>query len=338
MLFIPLVSCDDSIKDDALLLVNYQKDIEKLEDELNLKVESYNSRKAKIKPTSVNDLTSFYKDLDSIDAKRIQLYLNQIGVLNSYLSNDINENVVNKLRFEIENTEGFSDLRTVLDSFLDVQSFVNAIEENIEMLNNNDKFYEWNVKVAEKALIENLYMYLNAQFNESYISYDKLGKIDLLDDAPEDVRTTYRNFRYLFADYDDDYARKLCETYGIYEIWGTQIGEYMYGGDWIVDFLVEKSTNKELVNQEISITLGRSIDCEEITETDDLIGFFDIENREDFGMPFENNSKYKMFVIKAEYECFQMDGSGYAKHTSYVPLVKISKGEFGKIDTRWLVY
>jgi|SaaInlStandDraft_1057018.scaffolds.fasta_scaffold48920_2 hypothetical protein len=111
------------------------------------------------------------------------------------------------------------------------------------------------------------------------------------------------------------------------EIRGKQISENLYGGQHFVDFLVEKSIEKELIGKTITIVLNAGEDCE-LTSRFELsfkgkagTGF---ATSDDFGMPcdpeYGDNCNFQLFIKEVDYKCYTMEGE-YENRTWFEPVI-----------------
>ena len=114
---------------------------------------------------------------------------------------------------------------------------------------------------------------------------------------------------------------------GMVEIRGIKVDDFLYGGKHTVMFLVKESTEKDLIDQEIRITLITDSDCE-LTSSFEIsfkgkagTGF---NTSDDFHMPCStddgDNCNFQLFIKEVEYICYTMEGE-YVKQKQIEPVI-----------------
>jgi len=118
---------------------------------------------------------------------------------------------------------------------------------------------------------------------------------------------------------------------GMIEIRGKQISEDLYDGQHFVDFLVEKSIEKELIGKTITIVLNAGEDCELTSRFERSFkgkagtGFDTTSGEEiEFGMPcdpeYGDNCNFQLFIKEVDYKCYTMEGE-YENRTWFEPVI-----------------
>ena len=114
---------------------------------------------------------------------------------------------------------------------------------------------------------------------------------------------------------------------GMVEIRGIKVDDFLYGGKHTVMFLVKESTEKDLIDQKIRITLMTDSDCE-LTSSFEIsfkgksgTGF---NTSDDFHMPCStddgDNCNFQLFIKEVEYICYTMEGE-YVKQKQIEPVI-----------------
>ena len=114
---------------------------------------------------------------------------------------------------------------------------------------------------------------------------------------------------------------------GMVEIRGIKVDDFLYGGKHTVMFLVKESTEKDLIDQEIRITLITDSDCE-LTSSFEIsfkgkagTGF---NTSDDFHMPCStddgDNCNFQLFIKEVDYKCYTMEGE-YVNRTWFEPVI-----------------
>ena len=117
---------------------------------------------------------------------------------------------------------------------------------------------------------------------------------------------------------------------GMIEVRGKQIDEYLDEiQGHIVSFLVEKSVEKDLIGEEITIVLDA--DCDYTSRFERSFkgkagkGFDTTSGEEiEFGMPCDpehgDNCNFQLFIKQVEYKCYDLDGEDY-NPTYFEPVI-----------------